>query len=94
MAKALDPIDKRLQLGMAKRLKLDNLPKWVHGIGLGGTGLVLMLFIIVFAAFKDVPVWADWVPADEFINPQYGERIYPDSIFRTRMNTWSNLIYV
>ena len=94
MEKALDPIEKRLQLGMAKRLKLDNLPKWVHGIGLGGTGLVLLLFIIVFAAFKDEQVWADWVPADEFINPEYGERIYPDSIFRTRMNTWSNLIYV
>jgi len=94
MPKLLDPIDKRLQLGMAERLKLDHLPRWVHGIGLGGTGLVLLLSILVFAAFKDVPVWADWVPAGEFHKPEYGERIYPDSVFRTRMNTWSNLVYV
>jgi hypothetical protein len=94
MPQSIAPIEKRLQFGMAKRLKLDNLPKWVHGIGLGGTGFVLLLFIIVFAVFRDVAVWADWVPADEFINPQYGEHIYPDSIFRTRMNTWSNLVYV
>lgn len=94
MTKAVEPIEKRLQVGMAERLKLDKLPRWVHGIGLGGTGLVLLLFIIVFAVFKDVPVWADWIPANEFTNPQYGERIYPDSIFRTRMNTWSNLVYI
>jgi hypothetical protein len=94
MTKALEPIEKRLQVGMAERLKLDKLPRWVHGIGLGGTGLVLLLFIIVFAVFKDVPIWADWIPASEFTNPQYGERIYPDSIFRTRMNTWSNLVYI
>ena len=94
MPKPLDPIDKRLQLGMAERLKLDHLPRWVHGIGLGGTGLVLLLSVVVFAAFKDVPVWADWVPACEFHHPKYAERIHPDSVFRTRMNTWSNLVYI
>jgi len=94
MINLVPPIEKRLQMGMAERLKLDKLPRWVHGIGLGGTGLVLLIVSIVFAAFKDVPVWADWVPADEFIHPEYGEQIYPDSVFRTRMNTWSNLVYV
>jgi hypothetical protein len=94
MPKPLDPIDERLHLRMAERLKLDHLPRWVHGIGLGGTGLVLLLSILVFVALKDVPVWADWVPASEFHHPKYGERIYPDSVFRTRMNTWSNLVYV
>ena len=94
MHKATASIEKRIELGMAERLKLDKLPRWVHGIGMGGTVLVLLLFIVVFALYKDVPVWADWVPASEFTNPQYAERIYPDSIFRTRMNTWSNLVYV
>jgi len=94
MINLVPPIEKRLQMGMAERLKLDKLPRWVHGIGLGGTGLVLLIVSIVFAAFKDVPVWADWVPADEFIHPEYGEQIYPDSVFRTRINTWSNLVYV
>jgi hypothetical protein len=94
MINRVPPIEKRLQMGMAERLKLDKLPRWVHGIGLGGTGLVLLLFIIIFAVFKDVSIWAEWVPADEFINPEYGELIYPDSVFRTRINTWSNLVYV
>jgi hypothetical protein len=79
---------------MTERLKLNHLPRWVHGIGLGGTALVFLLFLLVFVLFKDVPVWADWLPADEFLHPEYGERIYPDSVFRTRMNTWSNLVYI
>ncbi len=94
MPKATASIEKRIELGMVERLKLDKLPRWVHGIGMGGTVLVLLLFIVVFSLYKDVPVWADWVPASEFTNPQYAERIYPNSIFRTRMNTWSNLVYV
>jgi hypothetical protein len=88
------PIEKRLQLGMAERLKLNQLPQWVHWIGLGGTGLVFLMALLVFTAFKEVPVWADWVPASEFTSPQYTERIYSDSVFRTRMNTWSNLVYI
>ncbi|WP_154856392.1 ceramidase domain-containing protein [Cyclobacterium xiamenense] len=87
-------VEKRLHVGMAERLKLNRLPLWVHGIGLGGTGLVFLLAVLAFAAFKDVPVWVDWVPASEFTAPKYAERIYPDSIFRTRMNTWSNLVYI
>ncbi|SEI89162.1 Per1-like [Cyclobacterium xiamenense] len=87
-------VEKRLHVGMAERLKLNRLPLWVHGIGLGGTGLVFLLAVLAFAAFKDVPVWADWVPASEFTAPKYAERVYPDSIFRTRMNTWSNLVYI
>jgi hypothetical protein len=84
----------RLKLPTAKRLKLDGIPTWVHGIGLGGTGAIFLFFLLVFAVFKDVPVWSDWVPAEEFLHPEYGERIYPDSVFRTRMNTWSNIVYV
>ena len=94
MSEEVKPIDQRLSLGMAERLKLNNLPRWVHGIGLGATLIVLLIFIAVFIAFKDVALWNGWLAAGEFENPQYGERIYPDSIFRTRMNTWSNLIYV
>jgi hypothetical protein len=87
-------IEQRLRLGMAARLKVDHLPRWVHCVGLGGTLAVLTTFIILFLAFKDVAVWADWLPADELTNPEYAERIYPNSIFRTQMNTWSNLSYI
>lgn len=94
MSEEVEPIEQRLHLGMAERLKLNNLPRWVHGIGLGGTLIVLLIFIGVFMAFKDVAVWNIWLAAGEFENPQYSERIYPNSVFRTRMNTWSNLVYV
>jgi len=79
---------------MAARLKLDHLPAWVHAVGLGGTLAVLAVFIVMFLAFKDAAVWTGWQPANEFLDPSYAERIYPDSVFRTRMNTWSNLGYI
>ena len=94
MSEEVNPIEQRLRLGVAARLNIDHLPRWVHITGLGGTLAVLAVFIILFLAFKDVAVWTDWPPADEFKNPAYGERIYPDSIFRTRMNTWSNLSFI
>jgi hypothetical protein len=94
ISEEVEAIEQRLRTGMATRLKIDHLPRWVHGVGLGGTLAVLAVFIVLFLAFKDVAVWTDWRPAAEFKNPEYGERIYPDSIFRTRMNTWSNLSYI
>ncbi|XOV94150.1 MAG: ceramidase domain-containing protein [Bacteroidota bacterium] len=94
MSEKIESNKEQLHLSIVERLKLNNLPRWVHGVGLGGTLLVLLISIILFMIFKDVAVWDQWIPADEFINPQYGEHIYPDSIFRTRMNTWSNLVYV
>lgn len=94
MGEPVAPVEERLRLGTAARLKIDRLPRWVHGVGLGGTLAVLALFIVIYLIFKDVAVWDGWEPAGEFKNPQYGERIYPDSVFRTRMNTWSNLSYV
>ncbi len=94
MGETVAPIEERLRLGRAARLKIDRLPRWVHGLGLGGTLAVLAVFIVVFLLFKDEAVWDGWEPAGEFKNPQYGERIYADSVFRTRMNTWSNLSYI
>lgn len=94
MSNPVPAIEIRLQKGIAERLKLDKLPMWVHAIGLGGTGIVSLIFILLFVIFRDTAMWANWVPADEFISPQYGEQIHPDSIFRTRVNTWSNLVYI
>ncbi|MDG1206058.1 MAG: hypothetical protein P8N51_11880 [Pseudomonadales bacterium] len=94
MSENIESIDQRLNLTIRARLKIDNQPNWVHGVGLGGSLAVLGLFVILYLVFKDVPVWNNWRPAAEFINPEYGERIYADSVFRTRMNTWSNLSYI
>ncbi len=94
MSEEIESIEKRLHLGVAERLKLNDLPRWVHGIGLGGTLIVLLIFIGVFMVFKDVAIWDGWLAASELENPIYNERIYPNSVFRTRMNTWSNLAFI
>ncbi|MHA7128678.1 hypothetical protein [Algoriphagus namhaensis] len=78
---------------MMKRLKLDQMPLWVHGYTWGLTLLTFLMALLVFLLYKDTALWEAWTPADELIQPEYGERIYRDSIFRTRINTWSNLIY-
>lgn len=85
---------KQLALPLTKRLKLDGLPAWVHGIALVGTGILLLIAVGIFWWGKEVPVWSDWKPAAELLHPEYGERIYPDSVFRTQMNTWSNFVYI
>lgn len=82
------------QKKLAHRLKFNDLPYWVHWIGLGGPVLVFLFFLILFLLYSNSPVWEAWQPAEEFLNPEYGETIYPQSIFRTRINTWSNLVYV
>jgi len=47
----------------------------------------VVIYYCFLPAFKDVPVWAIGVPADWIHQiPDYAEQIYPDSIFRTRMN--------
>lgn len=94
MSKPLQPKRSAIPKGTLHRLKLDGLPPWVHLIGLGGTGMVFVIFLFLFLIFKETPVWNGWIPADELLKPEYGERIYTDSIFRTRMNTWSNLVYI
>lgn len=48
----------------------------------------------LFYAYRNVDVWRDWQPSSGFLSPNYAERIYAASIFRTRANTWSNLAYV
>ena len=48
----------------------------------------------LFMVYADKPVWEGWRASGELQRPVYGERIFVDSIFRTRANTWSNLAYV
>lgn len=52
------------------------------------------LTIGVFLLYHDTAVWAHFTPARAFEQPMASERIYAESIFRTRANTWSNLAYV
>lgn len=76
------------------RLKLDSLPNRVHVLAWAGTALIAGMSLIIFLLYKDVNVWEGWESASEFLDPIYAETLYPNSVFRTRMNTWSNLAYV
>jgi hypothetical protein len=75
-------------------LNIGQLLKWVHWTGLGGTLLVLIGPVLIFLKLKNQTVWAEWVQAEEFLQPEYGGRIYPESVFRTRINAGSNIFYV
>lgn len=52
------------------------------------------LTAVVFLVYRDTNVWAGFTPARAFERPGASERIFAESIFRTRANTWSNLAYV
>jgi len=84
----------RRQLSLSHRLKLDGLPARVHAQGLGGSIAFTAAFGFVFLLYKDVAVWDGWVEAQEFSLRDYRQRVYADSVFRTRMNTWSNLPFI
>ncbi len=72
----------------------DQIPCQVHLWSWALFFLTVLFFLALFLLFKDEAVWSGWAEAREFRDPSYGERIYPDSVFRTRANTWSNLAYV
>jgi Ceramidase len=84
----------RQLMNQLQRLKLDNLPWWVHSTAWGGCLIVSLILLALFFRYQLVDVWAPLESAREFLDPQYAERIYPSSIFRTRMNTWSNMAYI
>jgi hypothetical protein len=69
-------------------------PAGVHLAAWGSFALVTAAVAVLFYAFRDAPVWDTFMSSGEFRKPAYSEAIYPNSIFRTRANTWSNLAYV
>ena len=66
----------------------------VHAFAWGGMlGLVLLL-LGLSRQYHGRNVWRGWTESREFRKPAYAERIHPGDVFRTRANTWSNLVYV
>lgn len=70
-----------------------GIPLQVHLWALGGFVVLSMLTAVVFHAYREVNVWDGLRESREFQRPAYAERHYPESVFRTRVNTWSNLAY-
>lgn len=52
-----------------------------------------LLAAAVFWHYRDTNVWHGFQEARAFKAPGPSERIFVDSVFRTRANTWSNLAY-
>ncbi|NLV42344.1 MAG: hypothetical protein GXY15_14125 [Candidatus Hydrogenedentes bacterium] len=66
----------------------------VHCWALGLFAAATLAVVAVFLAYGDVNVWEGWRESNELRKQAYGERLYVESVYRTRANTWSNLAYV
>jgi hypothetical protein len=53
-----------------------------------------LLLVGLYWGYADRDVWSHLEPSRELHKPAYSEAVYPESIFRTRANTWSNLAFV
>lgn len=82
------------RLGWSSTLKLDGLPVWLHGLAWGGTLALAGAMLVLPWCFHDMQVWEGLAPARELERPSYAERIQHDAIFRTPVNTFSNLFFV
>ncbi len=76
------------------RAKINDLPTWVHVFAWASFLVVTAGFVVLFFVYRDVNVWQGWRESNGLRNSNYAERIYVESIFRTRANTWSNLACV
>lgn len=66
----------------------------LHVVVGGSLLLGVAALALLFWLYKDVNVWESWTAARGLKYPSYQERIYENSIFRTRTNTWSNYAYI
>ena len=69
-------------------------PKWIHALAWGGILVIVLALIGISNHYAGQNVWSDWTESRELRKPGYAERIYPEEVFRTQANTWSNLAYV
>lgn len=73
---------------------VDHLPGRVYAQTIALCLLATLFTAGLFAVYKDADFWAGLRPAQAFEFPGASERLFVESIFRTRANTWSNLAYV
>jgi hypothetical protein len=60
----------------------------------GALALGVAVLACIYYALADVNVWETWRAGRGLSDPSYAERIYENSVFRTRANTWSNYAFV
>lgn len=71
-----------------------QMPLSVHCWALGLFAAATLAVVAVFLLYQNVNVWEGWRESNELRRQAYGERLYVESVYRTRANTWSNLAYV
>jgi hypothetical protein len=71
-----------------------GLPGWMHALVFGGICGLILILLGVIAVFQGQPAWRGWAESNELRHPVYAERVYVEDVFRTHVNTWSNLAYV
>jgi hypothetical protein len=69
-------------------------PRSVHGFAWGVTGLLVLALAAFLATGTGQGMWDHWAESRALRQPGYREQIIPGNIFRTRANTWSNLVYI
>jgi len=85
---------------LARRNQLRDAPAWVHALAWGAFALITLSWIVFYFTYRDANVWQHWLGSDggqkwpTGTETHFYERIYPNSVFRTPANTWSNLGYV
>lgn len=85
---------------VAERNRLRDAPLWVHFLAWGAFACITLSWIVFYFTYRDANAWLHWLGSDGAQNwptgneTHFAERIYPNSIFRTPSNTWSNLGYV
>ena len=82
------------KVSQLERAKINDQPNWVHVFAWASFLVITAGFVVLFFVYRDVNVWQGWRESNGLRNSSYSERIYIESIFRTRANTWSNLAYV
>ncbi len=70
-----------------------RIPLKVHLWAVGAFVILCAVTAGLFLAYRDDNIWEGMRESSEFRKQAYAERVYPDSVFRTRVNTWSNLAY-
>jgi len=67
---------------------------WVWFWTLALSALATALTMVLYLRYRDVDIWRALEPARAFLHPTPSDPVFPQSIFRTRANSWSNLAYV
>ncbi|MBI1320336.1 MAG: hypothetical protein GC168_15520 [Candidatus Hydrogenedens sp.] len=81
-------------MNLVERHHFEGFTPRVHAVVLLTLLLGIAVLAVIFIQYKEVNVWANWTESSGLRKHTYTERIFVNSVFRTRANTWSNYAFV